>query len=68
MLITNPLFQADGTDVPRDQVPDLKVSVVSAEVTLPTAMDELPVWSDDYTVHVDITDGRPGGHGTDDDV
>jgi tyrosinase len=53
--------QFDGTEVPRDQVPGLKVSVCSTEVTI--AEDSTPVYSGHYTVHPSITDGRPAGLG-----
>jgi len=51
----------DGTEVPAAQVPDFKIAVVSTEVMPPTAMSEFPTWSSEYTVHGEITGGRPGG-------
>ncbi|KAI9754063.1 MAG: hypothetical protein M4579_004883 [Chaenotheca gracillima] len=50
----------DNTHVENDQVPDLKVSVVSAQVTKATRSDEFPTWGS-YTVHSDVTDGNAGG-------
>lgn len=52
----------DGNEVPRDLVDDLKVSVVSTEVTLPSSHDQLPVYSGHYTLHPICTAGRPGGY------
>ncbi|MCJ1264839.1 hypothetical protein MMC22_004714 [Lobaria immixta] len=46
--------------VPRDQVPHLKVSVVSSLVKKAESISEFPIWGE-FTVHQDITDGRPGG-------
>ena len=57
----------DNRDVPRDQVADLKVSVVSAQVQAAQSDDEFPKWSE-LKVERDITDGRPAGLGTGDDV
>lgn len=41
------------------QVPGLKVSVASTEVTI--GEDGLPVYSGQYVVYPEITDGKPGG-------
>lgn len=51
----------DGSEVQRDQVPGLKVSVVSTKVRI--GEDELPVYSGVYEQHLRITDGRPAGVG-----
>lgn len=45
----------------------LKVAVVSAEVTLPAAEDQFPVYGE-YTVHAGITQGKAGGHNDGDRV
>ncbi|KAL8727773.1 MAG: hypothetical protein Q9166_005828 [cf. Caloplaca sp. 2 TL-2023] len=50
----------DDKDVPRDAVPDLKISVVAANVQAAKADDEFPVWGELKVQH-DITDGRPAG-------
>ena len=50
----------DDTNVPRDQVQELKISVVSCDVTPAESDDEFPTWGD-FTVHTDITAGRPAG-------
>ena len=52
----------DDTEVPRDQVADLKFSVVSATVTAAQSASEFPSWGE-FKAHQDITDGRPGGLG-----
>ncbi|KAL8841953.1 MAG: hypothetical protein Q9170_000733 [Blastenia crenularia] len=57
----------DDKDVPRDQVPDLKISVVAANVQAAEADDEFPVWGE-MKVQQDITNGRPAGLGSGDDV
>jgi nucleoside phosphorylase len=43
-------------------VADLQVSVVSTEVTLPTKVDPFPVYSDEYTTHPEIMEGKVGGY------
>lgn len=50
----------DGTNIPRDQVPDLKISVVSSVVTKAQSDDQFPTWGP-VTVLTNITDGRPAG-------
>lgn len=57
----------DDKDVPRDQVPDLKISVVCANVQAARADDEFPVWGE-LKVQQDITSDRPAGLGSGDDV
>ncbi|KAL8932438.1 MAG: hypothetical protein Q9211_006312 [Gyalolechia sp. 1 TL-2023] len=57
----------DDKDVPRDRVPDLKISVVTANVRAADADDEFPVW-DELKVQQDITSGKPAGLGSGDDV
>lgn len=53
---------ADGTEKSREEVPGLKVSVVSTEVALPVG--GFPVYSGVYEVHNEVTDGRPAGLNT----
>lgn len=50
---------ADGTEKSRDEVPGLKIGVVTTEVTLPVG--GYPVYSGVYEVHNEVTDGRPAG-------
>ncbi len=57
----------DDKEVPRDQVPDLKISVVAAYVSAAQADDEFPVWGE-MIVQTDITTGRPAGLGPGDAV
>ena len=52
---------ADGTEKDRDEVPGLLVSVVSTEVALPVG--QRPRYSGVYTVHPEVTAGRPAGLG-----
>ena len=57
----------DGTEVPRGQVGDLKVSVISNEATVPEAEDQLPVYAEQVQVHPEATtaaDGTGRGEGT----
>lgn len=53
---------ADGTEKDRDEVPGLVVSVVTTEVALPVG--QTPRYSGVYTVHPEVTAGRPAGLGT----
>ncbi|KAL8704173.1 MAG: hypothetical protein Q9201_002671 [Fulgogasparrea decipioides] len=57
----------DDKDVPRDQVPDLRVSVVTANVQAAQAADQFPIWGE-MKVQTDVTNGRPAGLGVGDDV
>lgn len=50
----------DDTHVPRNEVQELKISVVSCDVTPAESDEEFPTWGR-YSVHTDITAGRPGG-------
>ncbi|KAH8787772.1 common central domain of tyrosinase-domain-containing protein [Hyaloscypha finlandica] len=54
---------ADGMERNRDEVPGLVVSVVSTEVALPEG--NRPKYSGVYTVHPEVTAGRPAGLGAD---
>lgn len=49
----------DGTEKDVEEVPGLKVSVVSTEVRI--GEDGLPVYSGEYTVWPEATDGKPAG-------
>ena len=62
----NNIFQLDGSPVLLEQIQDLKVSVVSSLVTRAESDSEFPTWGD-FTVHRDVTHGRPAGlqHGDD---
>lgn len=51
----------DGTEVPVENVPDLSISVVKAQVQPAGALDEFPTWGQ-VTALVDVTAGRVGGH------
>jgi len=53
---------ADGTEKDREEVPGLAVSVVTTEVELPYG--HRPKYSGVYTVHPEVTAGRPAGLGT----
>jgi tyrosinase len=53
---------ADGTEKDRDEVPGLVISVVTTEVELPVG--HRPKYSGVYTVHPEVTAGRPAGLGT----
>jgi tyrosinase len=50
---------ADGTEKSRNELPGLKVGVVSTEVALPVG--GYPRYSGVYEVHNEVTDGRPAG-------
>lgn len=50
---------ADGTEKARDEVPHLKVGVVSTVVDLPVG--RRPVFSGEYIIHTEVTEGRPAG-------
>jgi len=56
----------NGEEKDRDEVPGLKVSVVSTNVTI--GDDGVPVYSGAYTVHPTITDGKPAGHSPGDQI
>ncbi|KAF7507389.1 hypothetical protein GJ744_010448 [Endocarpon pusillum] len=59
---------ADGSEVPRGDVQDLVVSVVTNEVTIPENLDELPIYAPNVNIYPEITtktDGAtPRGEGT----
>jgi hypothetical protein len=61
-------YQPDGTEVPRGNVEDLVVSVVTNEVTIPENPDELPIYAPNVDIYPAITtkaDGAtPRGEGT----
>lgn len=47
----------DDTEVSNGDVPSLKISIVSAEVTLPQSVSEMPVWGN-MIGHMDVSTGR----------
>ena len=49
-----------GEEWPVEQVPELRVSVASTVVRIGSE-DGLPVYSGEYTVHPEATDGKPAG-------
>lgn len=53
-------MQVDGTDINRDQVANLKISVVSCLVKEAISDSHFPTWSPCVT-RKGITDGRPAG-------
>ncbi|KAI9767433.1 MAG: hypothetical protein M1840_005662 [Geoglossum simile] len=57
----------NDTHVPRENVPDLKLSIMSVDVKKPESDDKFPTYFD-YTIHRAITAGRPAGLGDDDDI
>lgn len=50
---------ANGTEQARDEVPHLKVGVISTVVNLPAG--GRPEFSGEYVVHTEVTEGRPAG-------
>jgi len=56
----NVLGQVDGSEVPRESVPSLKVGVFSETVYLPDDITQKPTFSDRH-MHYEVTAGRPNG-------
>ncbi|SPN96684.1 related to Tyrosinase [Cephalotrichum gorgonifer] len=54
-----------GESYPVEQVPGLKVSVCSSKVRI--GEDGIPSYSGEYTTHTEVTAGRVGGLGEDDE-
>lgn len=54
-----------GETLPVGEVPGLKVSVCSSRVRLDE--DGIPAYSGEYTTHTEVTAGRVGGLGDDDE-
>ncbi|KAH8653928.1 tyrosinase precursor [Tricladium varicosporioides] len=54
---------ADGTEQLRQEVPGLRVSVVTTQVALPVG--GYPQYSGVYELHPEVTDGRPAGYNFD---
>jgi tyrosinase len=52
---------SDGSEVPIEQVPDLRVSVVSVGMVMSDRYDEFPTYNGEWDIHTDITEGEPGG-------
>jgi len=48
-----------GEERPVTEIPELRVSVASTKVTI--GPDALPIYSGEYTVHPEVTDGKPAG-------
>lgn len=57
---------AGGRVIERADMPSLKVSITHVPVSLPEKVTDLPTWGESV-VHPEITTGRPGGAGADDD-
>ncbi len=55
------VLQVDGSPVPIEQIPTLRVSVATIQYTLPDKHDEFPVYEGDWDVHVDVTEGKLSG-------
>ncbi len=49
----------NGDETPLESIPELKVSVASTKVRI--GDDGLPIYSGQYTVHPDATEGKPAG-------
>jgi len=54
--------KGDGTALPYDHYPHLKISIVSSEVKPPASDYDFPEWVGDFTVHDDLTSGKAGGY------
>jgi tyrosinase len=52
---------SDGSNVPIEQVPDLRVSVASVGMVVSDRHDEFPKYNGEWDVHTDVTEGKPGG-------
>lgn len=65
--LTSRFSQADSTQVDNAQVPDLKVSVVSAEQQPARDAYSFPTWGK-FTVQADVTAGKTGGQTAGDQV
>jgi tyrosinase len=57
---------ADGTDKRREEVPGLKVSVVTTEVDVEQGGRQR--FSGVYAIHPEVTEGKPAGHSAGDQV
>ncbi|KAF2420770.1 Di-copper centre-containing protein [Tothia fuscella] len=51
----------DGCEVPRESMPELKVMVISTEVQPAASPYQLAKWVGETKLHLEVTDGRPGG-------
>lgn len=54
------LADTSDAEIPTNQVPSLKIGVVSSQVTKPASKKQFPKWGA-YTQHTDATDGKVGG-------
>ncbi|PVF95999.1 Di-copper centre-containing protein [Serendipita vermifera] len=57
---------ATGTEIKREDVPGLKISVLHSPVTLPESITQAAVWGEGVKA-TSVTAGRPGGANEDDD-
>lgn len=58
--LTNLITQANATEKARGEVPNLVVSVISNEVTLPSDPNDFPQYAEDVQVHPEATTARDG--------
>lgn len=54
------VFQIDNTEVPLEQLPDLRISTVSSSVKKPGCDTDFPQWGE-FTAQTEVTAGRVGG-------
>jgi len=59
--LTWKIQKMDGCEIPGESIPDLKISVVSCEMQPATCIQELPKPIGEWTVHTDVTVGKPNG-------
>ena len=60
-FVADVILQFDGTPIAADDVADLSVTVVSAEVQPATSIGEFPKWSS-FEKLTCVTRGKPGGY------
>ncbi|TID22241.1 Di-copper centre-containing protein [Venturia nashicola] len=53
--------KTDGCEIPHTELPDLKVSVASTVIQPANSIFEFPKWIGDWTIHTDVTNGKPNG-------
>lgn len=53
--------KADKTEIPREDVPNFKVTVVSTEVKPAESAEDFPAFVGGWEEHSEVTAGRPGG-------
>jgi tyrosinase len=54
--------QQAGKEIPREQVPNFKVTVLSTEVKPAKSPSDFPTYVGGWTDHKEVTAGRPGGN------